>query len=86
MIFIGYNPEGYPVSIVNAKTKELAYAYWQGANMLPHSHKCLEDDFSSLDDHPTGVFPILKTKEFTDYDLSHNCRNPQGRKYLMVEK
>lgn len=83
MIFIGYNYDNKPISIVNAKSKELAYAYWQGKDILPHSHKCLEEDFTSLNDHPTGVFPIMETKELSDYDLG--IRNPKDRKYLLIK-
>ena len=63
MVFIGYDYNGSPISVVCAKSKELAYAYWQGKDILPHSHKCLEEDFTHLDEHPTGVFPIVQTKE-----------------------
>jgi hypothetical protein len=58
MVYIGYNHDKVPISIVNAKSKELAYAYWQGKGILPHSHKCLEneEDFEPLKTHPTGCF------------------------------
>lgn len=85
MVYIGYNYEGKVVSIVNAKSKELAYAYWQGKSIIPHSHKCLEKDFTSLDEHPTGVFPIVETEEVDDYALSQNTRLPRGRKYLLIK-
>jgi len=86
MTFIGYNYDGYPISIVVAKSKELAYAYWQGKGILPHYHECVEEDYSSLDEHPTGVFPIMNTVEVSDYNLSNNMRNPNGRKIIMVDK
>lgn len=81
MVYIGYNYEGKPISIVSAKSKELAYAYWQGKDILPHTHQCLEEDFASLDDHPTGVFEILKTRKVT---LSPFGGTPQ--EYLVVDK
>lgn len=65
MVYIGYDYESIPISVVSAKSKELAVAYWQGKEILPHTIQCLEEDFASLDDHPTGVFEILKTKEKT---------------------
>lgn len=86
MVFIGFDYEGYPISIVNAKSIELAYAYWQGAGILPNSHKSLEEDYTNINDHATGVYPILKTEEVSDYDLANNCRNPKGKKYLLISK
>jgi len=61
MVIIGYNKDNYPVSILSTKSVELAYAYWQGAKTEVNSHKVLEEDFTPLSEHPTGVFPILKT-------------------------
>jgi len=63
MIIIGYNHQGYIISIVNTKSVELAYAYWQGSNAKINSHKIVEEDFLLSGDHPTGVVPILKTQE-----------------------
>lgn len=65
MIFIGYNYNGYIISIVSARSYELANAFWQGAGITPHHIKDLDRDFISLDEHPTGVMPILKTREVT---------------------
>lgn len=64
MIIIAYNHNGKIISIVNAKSKELALAYWQGTKGgIPHSTKILEEDFIPLSEHPTGVMPILDTIE-----------------------
>lgn len=63
MIYLAFNYEGYCISIVNAKSKELAVAYWQGANIIPHSIKSLEEDYTPIEEHLTGVYPILKTQE-----------------------
>lgn len=60
MIFIGYDYDGYVISIVNAKSKDLAIAYWQGAGMYPNT--IVEDDCNGLKDHPTGVYPLIKIK------------------------
>ena len=86
MVFIAYNYEGLPVSVVCARSKELAYAYWQGKGILPHSHKSLDEDFTDIDEHITGVFEFIKTTEVSDYDLSNTCRNPKNRKFLMIVK
>ena len=80
MVFIGYNHDNKPISIVSAKSKELAYAYWQGKDILPHSHKTVEEDFTPLNEHPTGVFPIMETAEVS---LSSFGGNPS--KYLVIK-
>jgi hypothetical protein len=67
--FIAYNHNNYPISIVVAKNKDLANAYWHGANTVPHNFKCVEEDFTKLEDHPTGVFPILSTREKEVYEF-----------------
>ncbi len=59
MIFIAYNHDEKVISIVNARSIELALAFWQGKSITPHSHKCVEADF--LHDHPTGIYPLLET-------------------------
>ena len=84
MIFIGYNYDGFPISIVNAKNQELAYAYWQGLGLIPHSHKCLEKDFTPIEEHMTGVYPILKTQTIDGYTLSE-FRN-RNKEFLLVSK
>ena len=80
MIFIAYNYENIPISIVNAKSIEIAHAYWHGANITVHSSKSL-DDFIPLEENFTGVYPILKT---TEKSLSEFGQNP--RKVIIVKK
>jgi hypothetical protein len=63
MIYIATNYEGYITSIVNAKDESLAKAYWQGKGIIPNTILNLEKDFTSLDEHPTGVYPLISTKE-----------------------
>jgi hypothetical protein len=77
MIFIAYNYEGAPISVVCAKNQDLANAYWQGAGIIPHSSKCLEKDFTPIDEHITGVFPLIKTKEISPRHL--NDTNPDAK-------
>jgi hypothetical protein len=83
MIFIAYNYKSQVVSIVSAKSLELANAYWQGANVNVYSHKCLEEDFTSLDEHPTGVFPIVKTHTLKGHQLFPNGRI-DDREFLLI--
>lgn len=80
MIYIAYDHHNRIISIVNAKNKEVAKAYWQGADIIPHITKSLDEDFTSLDDHPTGVYPILKTM---DMELGEFGRATQKRIVVM---
>ena len=63
MIFIGRNYEGFIISILSAKSKELAHAYWQGEGTQINTVECLEEDRAPLEESITGVMPILKTRE-----------------------
>ena len=69
MTYIAYDYNSKVISIVVATNIKLATAYWQGADIPVHSTKCVEEDFTKLEDHPTGVFPILKTEEKDSYQL-----------------
>ena len=82
MVFIAYNHDGYVVSIVNAKSEDLAKAYWQGAHVNYDSIRNLDDKetFTPLSEHPTGVYPILKTNTV----ISDSCK--RGSKLLCISK
>lgn len=82
MVIIAYNYEGKVISIVNAKSEEIANAYWHGAGLIVYSHRNIDnpDEFTPLSEHPTGVYPILKTKEIELY------QDGRYQKYLIVEK
>ena len=71
MVVIGYDYKGTIISIVNAKSLELANAYWQGADIIPHSYRSLDDEshFTPLNEHPTGVYPLLKAREMEGYQF-----------------
>lgn len=73
MVIIARNYEGKTISIVNAKSKELAMAYWQGKDIYPHTTKCVDDPevYTPLNEHPTGVYPILETIEI----VAGRCRD-----------
>ena len=74
MVLIAYNYEGKIISIVNAVNEQVAQAYWQGAGIIPHSTRNLDDPeyFMPLSEHPTGVYPILKTKEVPVSNLQYS--------------
>jgi len=78
-IFIAKDYEGRAESIVLAACEELAQAYWQGKDIYAHS--VTEFSEESLEDHPTGVLPLLTTikKDIPDY-------GPDRREYLLVSK
>ena len=86
MIFIAYDNNEFVLSIVNAKSKELAVAYWHGLGLLPYFIKSLDKDFVSLDKHPTGVIPILKTKSVNVSSLYHEYSKPENINLILVEK
>jgi len=69
-IYVAKNYDGRVVSVVLAKSYELAQAYWQGQGLFPHSVDQWTE--KALEDHPTGVLPILKTmvKTIHPYDIS----------------
>ena len=64
-VFIAKNYDGDVESAVLAKTRELAYAYWQGKGIYAHSVDERSED--SLLDHPTGVLPLVHTEEKSLY-------------------
>ena len=69
MIAIGYNHKGQPISILIAKSKDAAIAYWQGAGSLPHSERFIE---SIEPAEGTLVNPLLKTVEIKLDGISGN--------------
>lgn len=69
-IFIAKTYDGLVESVVLAKSYELAQAYWQGKGIIAHTVD--ERNESDLDDHPTGVLPIVKTKEIKSSPLDRN--------------
>jgi hypothetical protein len=85
MIFIAYDHDGFVIGIVNARNIELAAAYWHGADLIPHSIKTVED-VVNLRDHPTGVIPILKTKDVNVHSLYHQYSRPENNIVIVVEK
>ena len=74
MVYFGYNHNGDIISILNAKSEELANAYWQGAGIQIHHSRNLDDQqtFMPLNESPTGVYPILKTREIDPSIIGRN--------------
>ena len=64
-------------SIVLADSYELAQAYWQGKGIVAHSVDTRTE--KDLNDHITGVLPILHTKK-----IRLPSFDPNGKEYLMV--
>ena len=60
-IFIAKTYDGKVESVVLAKNYGLAQAYWQGRDIFPHTVGSKEE--KDLEDHPTGVIPIVKTEK-----------------------
>lgn len=53
------------LGVVLARDKLLAFVYWQGQDIHPHHVDELTED--NLSYHPTGVIPIVRTKEAVLY-------------------
>jgi hypothetical protein len=64
-IFIAKEYNGTVMDVVLAKSYELASAYWHGKGVIAHSTTKLDE--SELENHPTGVLPIVSTKELQPY-------------------
>ena len=77
-LYIAMDYEGNIENIVLAKNQDLANAYWQGKNICVH-HIDVRDE-TDLDEHPTGVLPIVSTVEKEFYI------NGKHRKYRLIPK
>jgi hypothetical protein len=62
MIYIAYNFDGLIVSIVKAKSKEIAMVYWQGKG-VDYDIIESERDFPEPNKDGVLVIPILTTKK-----------------------
>lgn len=82
MLFIGYNYNKIPISVISARSRELANAFWQGKGTVPHTVKCLEEDFTPLSEHITGVIPLVHTEEVNLVDRMFDDR---ARPYVVVK-
>lgn len=65
-IFIAKTYDDEIESIVLAKNEDLAVAYWMGKDIYPFSIDVRFE--TSLENHPTGIAPILSTKVKTIRD------------------
>ncbi len=77
--YIAKTYNGTTINIVMSRTREDANIYWQGKGV--HAHHVDERSEEQLADHPTGVMPILDTREVS---LNSFGKNPA--KYIVVEK
>lgn len=60
-VFIAKTYDGRTLDVVLSATVELANAYWHGKDVIPHTVRSISDQ--DLVDHPTGVLPIVSTRE-----------------------
>ncbi len=63
LTIIAYNHNGYIISIVLAKSIELAYAYWSGQKLDVHTTQTVGVDIVMMEENLSGVVPLLKTRE-----------------------
>ena len=64
-IFRATDHKNQVLSVLLARSRPLADAYWQGAGITPHSVQELD----LLQDHPTGVIPIVNTIEVLSQEI-----------------
>lgn len=76
MVIIAYNKSGKVVSIVNARSEELAIAFWHGQKLDYDTHSRLDDTavFEPIETHVTGVYPILQTITITAGSMRHDAK------------
>lgn len=62
-IFVAKRYDGKVQDVVLARSYDLANAYWHGKGVIAHSIVTLRE--GDLNDHPTGVLPVVATTEKT---------------------
>jgi hypothetical protein len=69
MIFIAKDYKGRIISIISAKTKESANAYWQGKSVAVHSEEIWDIEKVRENEESGFVTPILETtkKQLTSW-------------------
>jgi len=60
-IYIARDQNNIPIGAVLSENKKLANAYWQGIGLHPHNVSVYTED--DLDNHPTGVIPLIKSSK-----------------------
>lgn len=60
-VFVAKRYDGKTLDVVLSATVELANAYWHGKDIIPHTVRSISDQ--DLAGHPTGVLPIVSTRE-----------------------
>jgi len=59
-VFIAYDERNFPVSVVKARSLDLAEAFWQGKGLYPNFSVNVDTE-RCLEDHTTGVIPLVST-------------------------
>ena len=67
------------LSVILAKNREIAEAYWHGADIYPHAVFKIELQA----DHPTGIVPIITTDVILAQDVA---RKNIGTKIRVIRK
>jgi hypothetical protein len=81
MIYIAKNHSGKIISIISAKSQELANAYWQGNGIIPFTESTFDLSEDRENEKNGYITPILKTKEIELKDW--NAISP--KKYIIIE-
>lgn len=68
-IYIAKDHNGEKLALIYAKSRELALAYLQGKDIHPHKLSSFSTEYTAIDNHPTGVIPVILTKEIPSYEI-----------------
>lgn len=78
LTIIAYNNNGYIISIVLAKSLELAHAYWSGQKLEVHNTAIVGVDIVMMEENLGGVVPLLKTRQT-------NFINPEVKPIIVIK-
>ena len=73
MIFIAKDYEGSTISIVNAKSKEIALAFWAGKDIYPTNILSIDNfaDFADINKNPCGVYELINITKWNGSELKN---------------
>ena len=69
IVFIALDYSDNILDVVVARSYELAMVYWQGKGIIPHHTRQIIP--ADLENHPTGVVPVVTTKEVQGHAVSY---------------
>ena len=73
-VYIATDYSGKTIDVVLSRNRELAHAYWHGKGIIPHSSREITEN--DLVGHPTGVLPIVTTREVQPHHIDRMSMTP----------